>query len=252
MKRIVVSGGFDPVHVGHLDMLKKARELGDHLTVILNTDRFLKEKKDFIFMKFQERKKILQEFSCVDKVVRCIDKDETVCETLRMLSEQNKVDVFANGGDRKDIKDIPEYYVCKKHNIEMAFDVGGGKVQSSSNLVEQFINYKEQRPWGFFENLLEEKKYKVKKLTILPNQKISLQFHEFRNEKWYVVKGKGKVFIDEKILECKKGSSFEVLMGQTHSLQNTGKINLEIIEIQFGTKVVEEDIVRLKDIYGRT
>ena len=71
-------------------------------------------------MKFQERKKILQEFSCVDKVVRCIDKDETVCETLRMLSEQNKVDVFANGGDRKDIKDIPEYYVCKKHNIEMA------------------------------------------------------------------------------------------------------------------------------------
>ena len=60
------------------------------------------------------------------------------------------------------------------------------------------------------------------------------------------------MFIDEKILECKKGSSFEVLMGQTHSLQNTGKINLEIIEIQFGTKVVEEDIVRLKDIYGRT
>ena len=82
MKKIVVSGGFDPVHVGHLELLQEAKKLGDHLTVILNSDRFLKEKKGFIFMPFRERKKILLGFNCVDKVINCIDNDATVCETL--------------------------------------------------------------------------------------------------------------------------------------------------------------------------
>ena len=251
MKTIVVSGGFDPVHVGHLELLENAKKLGDHLIVILNSDRFLHEKKGFVFMKFKERKKILKGFSCVDEVIRCIDKDNTVCATLKMLSSKNKVDIFANGGDRKAISDIPEYEICKKYNIEMVFDIGGDKIQSSSDLTKQFTNYKEERPWGYFENLLEEKNYKVKKLIIFPKQQISFQFHKFRQEKWFVVKGRGYVQIEDKKLECKKGSFFEIFKEQAHSIENTGKLNLEIIEIQFGEKVLEEDIVRLKDIYGR-
>jgi len=251
MKTIVVSGGFDPVHVGHLEMLENAKKLGDHLIVILNSDRFLQEKKGFVFMKFKERKKILQSFSCVDEVIKCIDKDNTVCATLNMLSNKNKVDIFANGGDRKEISDIPEHEICKKNNIEMVFDIGGDKIQSSSDLTKQFTNYKEDRPWGNFENLLEEKNYKLKKLTIFPKQQISFQFHKFRQEKWFVVKGRGYVHIGDKKFECKKGSFFEIFKEQAHSIENTGKINLEIIEIQFGEKVLEEDIVRLKDIYGR-
>jgi len=251
MKKIVISGGFDPVHVGHLEMIKEARSLGNHLTVILNSDRFLKEKKGYIFMPYKERKKILLGFKAVDKVVRCIDKDNTVNETLKILKNKNLIDIFANGGDRKNKSDIPEFKICKENNIKMVFGVGGGKIQSSSDLVTKFLNYRENRPWGFFENLLEDKAYKVKKLVIFPNERISFQFHNFRKEKWYVVKGIGKVFIDKKVFKCKKGSSFEIKKKEKHSIENNGKSLLEIIEIQSGSKFIEEDIVRLQDKYGR-
>ncbi len=251
MKKIVVSGGFDPVHIGHLELLEDAKKLGDQLTVILNSDKFLKEKKGFIFMPFKERKEILLGFSCVDKVINCIDKDETVCETLKMLKNKNQIDVFANGGDRKNKSDIPEHKICKLNNIEMVFNVGGGKIQSSSDLVSQFNNYSEERPWGFFENLLEEKKVKVKKLVIFPKEKISIQYHNFREEKWHIISGKGRVFIEDNKIDCKKGSYFEIKEKQIHSIENTGNKNLEIIEVQTGSKLLEKDIIRLKDRYGR-
>ena len=251
MKKIVVSGGFDPVHKGHLELFENAKKLGDHLTVILNTDSFLKEKKGYVFMTFKERKKILLGFECIDKVIKCIDKDNTVCETLTQMKSKNQVDIFANGGDRKKITDIPEHKICKENGIKMVFDIGGGKVQSSSELVNQFNNYKEKRPWGYFENLLEENKYKVKKLTILPNEKISHQFHNHRIEKWHIVRGSGKFFLDEDEYSCRKGSYFEIQKRQIHSIENNGKVPLEIIEIQIGSKLIENDIVRIKDKYGR-
>ncbi len=251
MKKIVVSGGFDPVHIGHLELFENAKKLGDHLTVILNSDSFLKEKKGFVFMTFKERKKILSGFKCVDKVVKCIDKDNTVRETLINLKSKNQVDIFANGGDRKKISDIPEYKTCKENGIKMIFDIGGAKVQSSSKLVKQFKNYIESRPWGYFENLLEEGKYKVKKLVILPNEKISHQFHNHRMEKWHIVKGSGNFFLDNNQYPCNTGSYFEIQKKQIHSVQNTGKVPLEIIEIQIGSKLNENDIVRIKDKYGR-
>ena len=252
MKKVVVSGGFDPVHVGHLQMLEQAKSLGDHLIVILNSDRFLQNKKGYVFMPFKERKKILLGFKAVDKVVKCIDKDNTVIETLKNLKLKDKVDIFANGGDRKSTEDIPESKICNENNIEMVFGIGGGKIQSSSELVKKFLNYREERPWGFFENLLEEKNYKVKKLVILPKEKISFQFHNFRNEKWFVVKGSGKVFIDQNMFDCKKGHFFEIKKQEKHSIENNGKSPLEIIEIQSGSKLAEDDIVRLQDKYGRT
>ncbi len=252
MKKVVVSGGFDPVHIGHLRMFQKAKELGDHLNVIINSDEFLIEKKGYKFMNFEERKEIILGFSCVDKVTKSIDSDNTVCKTLEMLSKNNSIHIFANGGDRKNKSDIPEFKICNENNIKMVFDVGGGKIQSSSDLVTKFINYRENRPWGFFENLLEEKNYKVKKLVIFPNERISFQFHNYRQEKWYVVKGIGKVFIDKKVFKCKKGSSFEIKKKEKHSIENNGKSLLEIIEIQSGSKLIEEDIVRLQDKYGRT
>ncbi len=252
MKKIVVSGGFDPVHIGHLQMLEEAKLLGDHLTVILNSDRFLKEKKGYFFMSFNERKKILLGFKAVDKVIRCVDKDNTVIETLKRLKNKDLIDTFANGGDRKNKNDIPEYRVCKENNIKMVFNIGGRKIQSSSELVKKFDNYRENRPWGFFENLLEEKNYKVKKLVIFPNEKISFQYHKFREERWFVTKGSGKVFIENKVFSCKKGSSFEIKKKEKHSIENNGQSFLEIIEIQTGLKLAEEDIVRLQDKYGRT
>ena len=133
MKRVVVSGGFDPVHVGHLEMFVQAKKLGSHLTVILNSDRFLKQKKGFVFMPFKERKKIILGFECVDKVEKCIDQDETVCETLKLLKSKNLIDIFANGGDRA-TNEVPETPVCKKYNIKMV-DGLGDKIRSSSSLT---------------------------------------------------------------------------------------------------------------------
>lgn len=251
MKKVVVSGGFDPAHVGHLELLKNAKKLGDHLTVILNTDKFLLEKKGFVFMPFNERKKILLGFKYVDKVIRCIDKDNTVSLTLKTLKKNKQVDIFANGGDRKNIKDIPEFKICKQNGIQMIFDVGGEKIQSSSDLVKKFSNYRENRPWGFFENLLEEKNLKIKKITINPAQKISTQYHNFREENWIVVKGRGKFDIGDKTFEGNENKNFFIPKKEIHSIENLGKSKLIIIEIQTGTKLDEKDIVRLKDLYGR-
>ncbi len=134
MKKIVVavSGGFDPVHIGHIRHFKEAKKLGDILIVILNRDGFLKRKKGYVFMPEQERKEILEAIKYIDKVVFAVDKDQTVCETLKLI----KPDIFANGGDRIK-KNIPEASVCKKLGVKMVFNVGGKKVQSSSWLVKK-------------------------------------------------------------------------------------------------------------------
>ena len=251
MKKVVVSGGFDPVHIGHLEMLKQAKKIGCHLTVILNSDKFLLEKKGFVFMNFRERKKILLGFECVDKVIKCIDQDNTVRETIKGLKEKNQIDIFANGGDRKDEKDIPEYEVCKKLGVKMVFDVGGNKIQSSSKLLKPFINYIEKRPWGKFENLLESKNFLVKRLIINSGQKISLQLHKHRKENWIIVEGKGKIKIGKKSFLGKAGSSFFIPKNEIHTIENNQKTPLVIIEVQLGNKLSEEDIMRLEDIYGR-
>lgn len=129
---VTVSGGFDPLHVGHVRLFKEAKKLGDKLIVILNSDRFLMKKKGYIFMPYKERKEIIQSIKYVDKLVDCIDKDQTVCKTLAKL----KPDIFANGGDRKS-GNIPEEGICERLGIKMVFNVGKGKVQSSSWLVNR-------------------------------------------------------------------------------------------------------------------
>ena len=128
-KTVVVSGGFDPIHVGHLRMFQEAAKLGN-LTVVINTDEWLLRKKKYVFMSWDERAEIISAFSCVDKVVKASDEDRTVCQTLREL----RPDIFANGGDRVS-HNTPESLVCEELGIEMVYGVGGGKIQSSSDLV---------------------------------------------------------------------------------------------------------------------
>lgn len=251
MKTIVVSGGFDPVHIGHLHLFEEAKKLGDYLIVVLNSDKFLKDKKNFVFMPAKERKQIILGFSCVDEVVDSVDEDNTVIKTLEMLSSKRKIDIFANGGDRKNNKDIPENEICREHNIELVFDVGGGKVQSSSDLTNQFRNYKEKRPWGSFENLMKEKDFLVKKLIINQGERISFQFHDHRTEKWTIVRGNGLIKIEKKETKAKRGDSFSINPKEVHSIENIGKTSLEIIEVQLGNILSEDDITRLEDKYDR-
>ena len=137
IKVVAVSGGFDPVHIGHVRMFEAAKKLGSKLVVILNNDNWLHKKKGYVFMHEKERKEIIEAFSVVDKVVITKHpkhpKDMSVCNELKKI----KPDIFANGGDRK-LDNVPEVDVCEKINCQMVFNVGkGGKVQSSSWLVNK-------------------------------------------------------------------------------------------------------------------
>ena len=133
MKKVIVaeSGYFDPIHIGHIEYLEKAKALGDELIVILNTDSQAIMKKGFVFMPEAERMQILKALCCVDKVVLSIDTDQTQCKTLELL----KPDIFAKGGDRY-AYEIPETPTCKKYGIKI-IDGLGAKVQSSSELVKK-------------------------------------------------------------------------------------------------------------------
>ena len=130
-KIVAISGGFDPVHVGHVRMIKEAAKLGD-VIIITNSDEWLKRKKGYVFMPWEERQEILAEFKGVIDVIEAWDKDDTVCKTL----ERVKPDIFANGGDRKG-DNTPEVDLCMKLDIELVWNVGGDKIQSSSELVEK-------------------------------------------------------------------------------------------------------------------
>jgi len=133
-KRIAVSGGFDPIHIGHIRMMKEASQFGE-LIVFLNKDDFLMRKKSYVFMPFEQRKEVIEAIKYVKEVIQVIDIDDTVCETLKKY----KPDIFANGGDRtKD--NIPEVEVCKNLGIEMKFWIGGIKIESSSNLINKLLH----------------------------------------------------------------------------------------------------------------
>lgn len=134
-KLVAVSGGFDPIHIGHVRMIREARALGDELVVILNNDNWLLKKKGFVFMPEAERQEIIEALEGVSRVVltkhKPDDEDRSVCESLREIHP----DIFANGGDRF-ADNIPEAILAKELGIELVFGIGrGGKVQSSSWLT---------------------------------------------------------------------------------------------------------------------
>lgn len=129
MKRVAVSGYFDPIHIGHLEYLKLAKNLGDKLVVIVNNNKQCVLKKGKPFMDETDRVEIVKCLKMVDEVFLSIDMDKTVCNSLEAL----KPDVFANGGDRS-TGEVPESKICKIYNIEMV-DGLGEKIRSSSDLT---------------------------------------------------------------------------------------------------------------------
>ena len=137
-KVVAVSGGFDPLHIGHIRYIQEAKKLGDKLVVILNNDNWFKVKGKHIFMPHIERKEIIEALECVDEVIVTKhsknSKDISVCRELSKIRPH----IFTNGGDRF-ADNIPEFKLCKKLGIEMVFNVGyGGKVRSSSQLLKEY------------------------------------------------------------------------------------------------------------------
>ena len=247
IKSVVVSGGFDPIHVGHLRMFKEASELAHRLIVVVNNDNFLMQKKSYVFMPITERMEIIKSFDMVDKVVESIDMDLTVCKTLEWLAKEENIQIFANGGDRNSTDSIPEADVCRENKIAMKFNVGGGKIQSSSSLIAKEII----KPWGSYKTFEKDKGFLVKRITIAPGETLSLQSHKHRSEHWLVASGVATVECDGEKSYLNQFESISIPQGAKHRLCNDSKEILQVVEVQFGEHLSEMDITRYEDKYQR-
>lgn len=137
---VAVSGYFNPLHVGHLDMIEKAKKLGDKLIAIVNNDTQVGLKGSVPFMSQKDRVRIIAALRDVDEVFLSIDKDKTVCKSLKKI----KPDIFANGGDRKNINDVPEFPICEEYGIKMV-DGLGRKIRASSKMIARASKVKKEK-----------------------------------------------------------------------------------------------------------
>jgi cytidyltransferase-like protein len=253
MKVILVTGGFDPLHSGHIAYFKAAKALGDKLVVGVNSDEWLTRKKGKPFMPFNERCAIIKELSVVDQVIGFNDDDDSASNAIfQTLSTHGNIKlVFANGGDRTNTNS-PELNVYNNHpNVDFAFGVGGeNKANSSSWILDEWKTQKTERDWGYWRVLDDkpEKGYKVKELVIYPGKALSDQKHFKRSEQWTVLEGIVNMQTEynsmEDLLSLKPHTNpYEIGKEIWHKASNPGTENAHILEIQWGV-CVEEDIER--------
>jgi cytidyltransferase-like protein len=251
MKIVIVTGGFDPIHSGHLAYFKAARTLGDMLVVGLNSDAWLARKKGRPFMPMNERYALVSALSMVDEVVIYNDNDNSSCDAIRKVKESypGHEIIFANGGDRTR-DNIPEMIF---DDVEFVFGVGGeDKKNSSSWILEDWKKPKTDRTWGYYRVLHEVGNHvKLKELTVNPKTCLSMQRHENRAEFWFVAEGEATVYtVDPHSTEYDLLSSPArhqhtwIQLNQWHQLCNETDQPLRLIEIQYGEQCVEEDIER--------
>jgi cytidyltransferase-like protein len=250
-KIVVVSGGFDPVHSGHISYFESASLLGDKLIVALNSDEWLIKKKKKFFMPFNERKNIIENLKMIDEVIGFKDDDLGSCiDALVKIKNlnSNKEIIFCNGGDRTQ-SNIPEMIV---DNINFVFGVGGKTKKNSSSWILKDYSYDSvEKVWGKYYNLFVDDKVKLKELVLLPGKGISYQRHFFRNEFWFVSKGECIVKFSQDVPNSyketllKSEDFFHIKKGAWHQISNQSKKPCHIIEIQYGDKTIEEDIERI-------
>ena len=251
MKIVLVTGGFDPVHSGHVAYLNAPKELGDTLDVGLNSDECLTRKKGQPFMPFNERLEIVGNLHPVDWVINFDDEDGSSKFAIYAVREKFPDDtiIFANGGDRTQ-DNIPEMDV-DDDNIEFAFGVGGeDKMNSSSWILREWKQPKTVRPWGYYRILHDVNGCKVKELTVEPGKSLSMQKHFKRSEYWLVSEGKCDVLsmmnngYQLPAQTLSKHNSYKIPVGDWHKLSNPYSEPCRIVEIQYGEMCVEEDIER--------
>ncbi len=249
---VVITGGFDPLHSGHLNYIKAARTLGDILVIGVNSDEWLARKKGRSFMPFEDRISIIQSLQGVDYTIPFNDKDGSAKDAIqwtRRVFPQDKI-IFANGGDRT-LNNIPEMDT-QDDNLEFVFGVGGtDKANSSSWILEEWKAPKTIRSWGYYRVLHENgPEVKVKELTVDPRKSLSMQRHINRLELWFVAQGTATVYTinsssDEELDGVyTKFQNIHIASNQWHRLANETDKPLKIIEIQYGNECVEEDIER--------
>ena len=251
MKIVLVTGGFDPLHSGHISYLAAARQLGDKLIVGLNSDEWLTRKKSRPFMPVNERLAVIENLRMVDHCILFNDDDGSSIEAIRnvqMLYPNDEI-IFANGGDRT-ATNIPEMVV---QDVIFKFGVGGDdKKNSSSWILEEWKAPKTSRAWGYYRVLHEVgANTKLKELTVMPKTCLSMQRHDLRQEFWFVAEGTATVYtLDERstdrdikcYLDVHEHTFIECR--EWHQLCNETDRPLKLIEIQYGQDCVEDDILR--------
>ena len=252
MKIVVVSGGFDPIHSGHIAYLEAAKKLGDKLIVALNSDDWLIKKKGKFFMPFAEREIILKNLKPVNDVISFEDDELGSCKDALNKTKLKYPDeeiLFCNGGDRNK-ENIPEMEVS---DVTFHFEVGGeDKKNSSSWILKNFEHSSENRVWGKFYNLFVDENLKLKELIVDPKKGMSFQRHFHRNEIWFVSKGKCLVNFSKvdaenfQSIELNKEQVFHVEKEAWHQITNPFDKPCHIIEIQYGEKTDDDDIGRLR------
>jgi cytidyltransferase-like protein len=249
MKIVLVTGGFDPLHSGHIAYFKEARTLGDKLIVGLNSDEWLERKKGRAFMPWNERLCVINNLSMVDEVYTFDDEDDSAKHFIQQVQAHYPGSelIFANGGDRT-ANNIPEMTV---KDVTFKFGVGGkDKKNSSSWILEEWKSPKTERPWGHYRVLYEIDGTKVKELTVMPGQSLSLQRHKFRKEFWHVTNGICNVHLEMSsgyALPARtlyRHDRIDIPDNEWHRLSNPYASPCKIIEIQFGSDCDEADIER--------
>lgn len=258
MKQIVlVTGGFDPLHSGHIEYFKEAKKLGDELIVGVNSDEWLTRKKGRPFMPFKERCEIIKNLSMVDRVISVLndDKFDDAAGAIHYLLSTNGMDtkiLVANGGDRTD-GNVPEMDIYDHSDkVNFVFGIGGeNKMNSSSWILDEWKAPKTQRNWGYYRVIHEYDKHtKVKELAVPPGQCLSMQRHQHRSEHWFVAEGTATVYTLNRATDVENFGVFEqhqslhIPVGMWHQLANEHDTELKLVEIQYGTNCVEEDIER--------
>lgn len=252
MKKIVlITGGFDPLHSGHLNLIKHSRKLGDILIAAVNSDAWLRRKKGQAFLTCWERVNILNNIKGIDQVITFDDTDDTACDAIvkvkAMYPYKHQL-IFANGGDRTS-SNIPEMIF---NDVDFQFGIGGEeKVNSSSLILQEWKAPKTIRPWGHYSVLHHpDSKTKVKELTVQPGQRLSMQRHKHRAEHWFITQGEATVYnIDRKsdlnlVGRFTAWHHIHILTNEWHQLCNETHQELKLVEIQYGDTCDEADIER--------
>lgn len=251
-KTVLVTGGFDPIHSGHIEYLNHAAQLGDRLVVGVNSDGWLKRKKGRAFMPFSERAAILSNIKCVDEVIDFDDTDGTACDAIAKVLDRHGSLIFANGGDRT-LTNIPEMVQYDTDSrVRFQFGVGGeNKANSSRWILEEWKAPKTEREWGYYRVLHEVgSNVKLKELTVDPGKRLSMQRHQDRAEFWFVSEGTASVYTINASSDFELRGKYTLYQNlhiskrQWHMLANETDVPLRIIEIQYGDNCIEEDIER--------
>lgn len=250
MKIVLVTGGFDPLHSGHITYFDSAKELGDILVVGINSDEWLARKKGKPFMTLLDRVSIIQNLRMVDEYVLFDDSDDSAKDAIKQVRETwpEATIIFANGGDRTK-ENIPEMNL-QDEKLLFEFGVGGNDKQNSSSiLLAKYHGEQVNRSWGWYRVIDQGPDYKVKELEILPGKSLSMQLHKHRDEKWNVVQGSCQMTteynkVQEVITLTAHGRAYTVEKGVWHKATNLTDEPCKVIEVQIGINCTEDDIER--------